>query len=1206
MEKKIQHKESRGLPGGPNEMPVYVTGPFSIEGFRMDSPDVNNYQNIIPSGSITMKEKDGSPLRKGPIHGVDNLGNEQVMYPGYDYEFPGTEVTETLMAKMGGTLLDKTIKCGNCGWEWKAVDGGSDVMDCHKCGGKGLMKAQAGVEIIPGGKNIKLRNSDGSIRLLNTGSPEYIEMYNDGDIQSEKNMANDLFFGGVIDEVVVKGKVSELGKLRKEYSQKNTYEDFVNKKKDEYIKRLGKSNWYGIDRNNFPEKVLAEIKQNYDYNKNTYAVEQLAKKRNIDLNERGAWVDNLTSQEQNALINSKYSAQLNANEFSNALSGLQQLGNTVLPGKPFDFNIPGLTPNENKEDAEAKLSALKIFAPLNVPGNYIANAMKNTTTSSYGDFREKPMIGTQRMGNVSEMESMALNPISYEAIASLPTLLKSGYNITKQGLTKGSEFFKNALSASSSIDNTGIASNNLNDLTYANDWAKKYGYKLPENLERIAQSDVLTDRTIRGLADRHNTFVRGVSTNWDILGQKNPEIIKHLESQGFDLATETGSKAAAEYMSTHIPMNTGYGRFGLKEGENALYLSNSVPTAEGYTYGNGYIVKAKRPTDFSSTNRQDWLTTNDFDPSLGFKGSPFGEGIVKNDYIKRFPTNIRETLAITGDPNKMTELQATVKEKEALYNELAHASWKKNNNLIDDLKYRTDSNYRNYTISDEPFIRDTPNFLDKMHLKYLQNKKDLTQKYYDVLPLKDIAKGVYGDADVWKAFSKNLFGELDPFSHYAIKGQEGEKVLEALKSIKVNPEAWENTSRAHINKYTNKLTRRQDGGDEKEDTSWTAYLNPANWGTSRYDDAGTFKEAFRAARNEGDSDFLWKGERYSTELKAEPKAPAKPKGITPELLIRQAYRESAFNPNVVSHAGYKGLGQIGDAVIKDYKKANNITGNIDPFNIKQNSDVQKYSMNELYNSSFINKPGQSENVRLAKTLASYNWGRGNVMNLLNDLKEEGVDIYNSLDWVSKLPEEPRNYINDILLQKNTTFNTDFSKALGNQKNKPIKRLYGFRDGGESKPGLLMQAYNRLPAEKKMGGAIDYKQGGGQNKYSEQDGRLVVTTKKVDTEDGPRYYQAKSPDYNFSRELVDARRVSDSIPKATLNPRIIQSLNKREFGGQLNSGNITMYKDYVKGNIGNEEQAVKNYDKLNRIYYSKAKELGMTAANYIMTYIVGNS
>lgn len=148
MEKNIQHIERRGLPGGPNEMFTYTTGVFSTEGFRMDSPDVNNEVNIIPSGSITMKERDGSPLRKGPIHGIDNLGNEQIMHPGYDYEFPGTEVTETLMAKMGGALLDKTIKCGNCGWEWKAADGGSDLYDCHKCkGGKGLIKAQRGSEI---------------------------------------------------------------------------------------------------------------------------------------------------------------------------------------------------------------------------------------------------------------------------------------------------------------------------------------------------------------------------------------------------------------------------------------------------------------------------------------------------------------------------------------------------------------------------------------------------------------------------------------------------------------------------------------------------------------------------------------------------------------------------------------------------------------------------------------------------------------------------------------------------------------------------------------------------------------------------------------------------------------------------------------------------------------------------------------------------
>jgi hypothetical protein len=94
-----------------------------------------------------------------------------------------------------------------------------------------------------------------------------------------------------------------------------------------------------------------------------------------------------------------------------------------------------------------------------------------------------------------------------------------------------------------------------------------------------------------------------------------------------------------------------------------------------------------------------------------------------------------------------------------------------------------------------------------------------------------------------------------------------------------------------------------------------------------------------------------------------------------------------------------------------------------------------------------------------------------------------------------------------------------------------------RAGGESKPGSLMQAYNRLPTQKKMGGVI---------------------------------------------------------------------ANKKQFGGQLNSGNITMYRDYIKGTIGNEIEAVKNYDKLNRIYYNKAKDSGMTVANYIMTYIANNS
>ena len=95
MKKKFEYKESRGLPGGPNEMFSYITGVFSMEGYKRNSPDVNNPFNIIPSGNITMKGVDF------PVIGTDNLGNTKVMQPGGEYEFPGDMVFEVPMAQTG-------------------------------------------------------------------------------------------------------------------------------------------------------------------------------------------------------------------------------------------------------------------------------------------------------------------------------------------------------------------------------------------------------------------------------------------------------------------------------------------------------------------------------------------------------------------------------------------------------------------------------------------------------------------------------------------------------------------------------------------------------------------------------------------------------------------------------------------------------------------------------------------------------------------------------------------------------------------------------------------------------------------------------------------------------------------------------------------------------------------------------------------------
>ena len=66
-----------------------LKGKITRTGYKRNSPDVDNDFNIIPSGSITMKDVDFK------VEGTDNKGNTIVMEPGKNYEFPGDFVIET-------------------------------------------------------------------------------------------------------------------------------------------------------------------------------------------------------------------------------------------------------------------------------------------------------------------------------------------------------------------------------------------------------------------------------------------------------------------------------------------------------------------------------------------------------------------------------------------------------------------------------------------------------------------------------------------------------------------------------------------------------------------------------------------------------------------------------------------------------------------------------------------------------------------------------------------------------------------------------------------------------------------------------------------------------------------------------------------------------------------------------------------------------
>lgn len=74
---------------------------ISTQGYKRNSPDKNRPVNVIPSNKITMEDVDF------PVRGIDDLGNEMLMMPGGEYEFPGNYVVETPELKSGGEMIKR-------------------------------------------------------------------------------------------------------------------------------------------------------------------------------------------------------------------------------------------------------------------------------------------------------------------------------------------------------------------------------------------------------------------------------------------------------------------------------------------------------------------------------------------------------------------------------------------------------------------------------------------------------------------------------------------------------------------------------------------------------------------------------------------------------------------------------------------------------------------------------------------------------------------------------------------------------------------------------------------------------------------------------------------------------------------------------------------------------------------------------------------
>lgn len=329
----------------------------------------------------------------------------------------------------------------------------------------------------------------------------------------------------------------------------------------------------------------------------------------------------------------------------------------------------------------------------------------------------------------------------------------------------------------------GRIGDNYNDLKFAEKFANKYGYEKPSYLKSI--SNTATDNNIKQLANQHNTFVRGVSTNFEELSKRAPEVVEHLKNAGIDLKTQP--EEAAKYMSTHIPIKTGYGRAGMTQemfnsNLDGIYTSNSMPTAEGYTYGNGYQVRVKRPTDFSSSNRQDWITKNDF------------------DVIEHKPLTALES-------DKMEDLKSDTWDSHRV--KFGNEEYAKYKDRIEVAKDNKD------WLEKQRLENEFQKNADYKHHKWAAEQLGLDKKLGFNID--------YKPGSILKMAAK----KNSPYAHYVHLGNPETQVLEATGTKQVTPEIYNNKSRAHIGQYSEGFSKKKFGGNINSD--WEIVQDDNEW-----------------------------------------------------------------------------------------------------------------------------------------------------------------------------------------------------------------------------------------------------------------------------------------------------------------------------------------------------------------------------------------
>jgi len=387
---------------------------------------------------------------------------------------------------------------------------------------------------------------------------------------------------------------------------------------------------------------------------------------------------------------------------------------------------------------------------------------------------------------------------------------------------------------------------NLKDLYQAQDFADKYNYEFPKNLEFLSESNLRTDKAVQNMMNVHNTFSRGVNTDWDYLKEQKPEVLELLEEAGIDYINEP--KKAAEYMLTHIPGNTGYGRVGLRTdwNEAGLYTSNSEGTSDPYTYGSGYRGVIRRPVDYSSSDRGDWITKNDFNLSnRDYIPLTKEEDIIWNEAYNKLNRWVdgtkakflarqrieKEEIIQGGDityeqafANIDKEINDKISEIQELpeYGGVRFDLDRRQGDPFTDAERKSLTTFRQYTTygTDPLYVELRDLEAKKWNLRVnLNSEANRWQGEEAARSLKDDYPELYEKIapsmlKIDHGIMKQDYSQGDnPYAHYVFMGYPGQKVADPISLEKMTDAKLAESSRAHRGVYSEGYSKKDYGGE---------------------------------------------------------------------------------------------------------------------------------------------------------------------------------------------------------------------------------------------------------------------------------------------------------------------------------------------------------------------------------------------------------